>query len=214
MRRSRSRSVSRSCSGYSDRRSVSRSRSHRRSPSRSRSRSSSRGRSRSSSRGRRRTRRGGGHRARSATPSGDCEAEANDADIEEARLLLESGIVKFCDAHGTSLAASTCTPCRLVSRMVKPAVLTQLVRLVAEKDGETAAEIPSAADRFAVRLDSKPATLTLSESDMALAESFLGRGKMVPASLFEDLVKEYLFLPQEQNERLTRSIQLEKMLYR
>ena len=47
-------------------------------------------------------------------------------------------------------------------------VLTQLVRLVAEKDGETA-EIPSAADRFAVRLDSKPATLTLSESDMTLS---------------------------------------------
>ena len=125
LRRSRSRSVSRSCSGYSDRRSVSRSRSHRRSPSRSRS--SSRGRSRTSSRGRRRTRRGGGQRARSATSSSD-EAEANNADIEEARLLLESGIVKFCDAHGTSLAASTCTPCRLVSRMVKPAVLTQLVK--------------------------------------------------------------------------------------
>ena len=122
--------------------------------------------------------------------------------------------MKICEVHGTSLAASTCTPCRLVSRMVKPAVLTQLVRLLAEKDGETAAEIPSAADRFAVRLDSKPATLTLSEGDMALAESFLGRGKMVPASLFEDLVKEYLFLPQEQNERLTRSILLEKMLYR
>ena len=150
----------------------------------------------------------------SATPSSAGETEANDADIEEARLLLESGIVKFCEAHGTSLAASTCTPCRLVSRMVKPAVLTQLVRLAAEKGGEIAAEIPSAADRFAVRLDSKPATLTLSESDMALAESFLGRGKMVPAALFEDLVKEYLFLPQEQNERLTRSILLEKMLYR
>ena len=146
---------------------MSRSRSHRRSPSRS----SSRARSRSSSRGRRRSRRGGGHRARSATPSSDDGAEANNADMEEARLLLESGIVKFCEVHGTSLAASTWTLCRLVSRMVKPAVLTQLVRLVAEKDGETAAEIPSAADRFAVRLDSKPATLTLSESDMALAES-------------------------------------------
>ena len=213
LRRSRSRSVSRSCSDFSERRrsrSVSRSRSHRRSPSRS----SSGGRSRSSSRGHRRSRRRGGHRTRSGTPSSDGGAKANDADIEEARLLLESGVVKFCEAHGTSLAASTCTPCRLVSRMVKPTVLTQLVRLLAEKDGETAAEIPSAADRFAVRLDSKPATLTLSESDMALAESFLGRGKMVPASLFEDLVKEYLFLPQEQNERLTRSILLEKMLYR
>ena len=190
---------------------MSRSRSHRRSSSRSRS--SSRARSRSSSRGRRRSRRGGGHRARSVTPS-DGGSEANDADMEEARLLLESGIVKFCEVHGTSLAASACIPCRLVSRMVKPTVLAQLVKLVAEKGGETAAEIPSAVDRFAVRLDSKPATLTLTESDMALAESFLGRGKMVPASLFEDLVKEYLFLPQEQNERLTRSMLLEKMLYR
>ena len=135
LRRSRSRSVSRSCSGFSERRrsrSVSRSRSHRRSPSRS----SSGGRSRSSSRGRRRTRRRGGHRTRSGTPSSDGGAEANDADIEEARLLLGSGVVKFCEVHGTSLVASTCTPCRLVSRMVKPAVLTQLVRLLAEKDGE------------------------------------------------------------------------------
>ena len=180
-------------------RSLSRSRSHRRSPSGSRS--SSRARSRSSSRGRRRTRRGSGHRARSATASSEGGAGASDADVEEARLLLESGVVKFCELHGTGLVASTCTPCRLVSRMVKPTVLTQLVRLVAEKDGETVADIPSAADRFAVRLDSKPPTLTLSESDMTLAESFLGRGKMVPASLFEDLVKEYLFLPQEQNER-------------
>ena len=87
-------------------------------------------------------------------------------------MLLESGIVKFCEVHGTSLATSACIPCRLVSRMVKPTVLAQLVKLVAEKGGETAAEIPSAVDRFAVRLDSKPATLTLSESDMALAESF------------------------------------------
>ena len=124
LRRSRSRSVSRSCSGFSERRrsrSVSRSRSHRRSPSRS----SSGGRSRSSSRGRRRTRRRGGHRTRSGTPSSDGGAEANDAHIEEARLLLGSGVVKFCEVHGTSLAASTCTPCRLLSRMVKPAVLTQ-----------------------------------------------------------------------------------------
>ena len=36
---------------------------------------------------------------------------------------------------------------------------------------------------------------------------------MEPASLFQDLVKEYLFLSLEQNERLTRPIMLEKILY-
>ena len=34
---------------------------------------------------------------------------------------------------------------------------------------------------------------------------------MVPPALFEDLTKEFLFLPQGQNEVLTKAIQLEKM---
>ena len=205
------RSPSRSGSERSGSGSRSRSRSGSCRRSRSRSRSDSRSESRSHSRGRRRSRRR--HRSRSASESCERETAAADAVMEEARLLLEAGVVKFCEQHGTSVAATSCTTCRLVSRMVKPAVLTQLVRLVAEKVAATA-EIPSAADRFATRIDSKPATLTLSDGDMTLAESFFSRGKMVPPALFEDLVKEYLFLPSDQNERLTRSILLEKMLYR
>ena len=34
---------------------------------------------------------------------------------------------------------------------------------------------------------------------------------MVPATLFDELTREYLFLPQRQNEALTKSVQLEKM---
>ena len=83
-------------------------------------------------------------------------------------MLLQSGVVKFCEQHGTNLAVSACTPCRLVSREVRPEVLTQLVKLVADKNVDIAAEIQTTADRFEVRLDSKPATLTLSEGDMAL----------------------------------------------
>ena len=34
---------------------------------------------------------------------------------------------------------------------------------------------------------------------------------MAPPSLFDELTKEYLFVPQSQNEALTKSVQLEKM---
>ena len=46
---------------------------------------------------------------------------------------------------------------------------------------------------------------------MSLAESLFGRGKMVPPTLFDELTTEYLFLPQGQNEALTKSVQLENM---
>ena len=46
---------------------------------------------------------------------------------------------------------------------------------------------------------------------MSLAESIFGRGKMVPPTLFDELTREYLFLPQGQNEALTKFVQLEKM---
>ena len=44
-----------------------------------------------------------------------------------------------------------------------------------------------------------------SESDL------FGRGKMAPPSLFEELTREYLYLPQGQKDVLTKSVQLEKM---
>ena len=45
---------------------------------------------------------------------------------------------------------------------------------------------------------------------MSLAGSLFSHGKISP-SLFDDLTKEFLFLPQSQNEALTKFIQLERM---
>ena len=110
-------------------------------------------------------------------------------------LLLAAGVIKLCDEHKVDMAPSTCVTCRLVSRTVRGPVLPELIRLIKAKSAAAAA-----AQRFATRIDEKPPTLTLSESDMPLAESLFGRGKMAPSTLFDELTREYLFLPQGQNE--------------
>ena len=95
--------------------------------------------------------------------------------------------------------------CGLVSRTVGRTVLPEVIKLLRAKAASTT-DIPSAAERYAARLDEKSPTLTLSESDLALAVSVFGQGKMVPPSLFEELTKEFLFLPAGQNEALTKAI--------
>jgi hypothetical protein len=138
----------------------------------------------------------------------DISAEAV---IEEAKLLFDAAVVKLCDDHKTDLVPASCVTCRLVSRTVKPAVLQELLRLYRGRADE-ASEIPTAAARFSVRIDEKPPTLTLSAGDLTLAKSLFSKGKMSPNSMFDDLTRDYLFLPQEQNELLIKSIQLEQLL--
>ena len=132
------------------------------------------------------------------------------AAVEEAKLLMESDVIKFCDTHRLDLQVTDCVKCRLVSRSVGRSVLPELIKLMKAKD-DTDTGVPSAAERYADRLDAKPPTLSFSEVDLSLAVSVFGKGKMVPPALFEDLTKEYLFLPQGQNEVLTKAVQLEKM---
>ena len=102
---------------------------------------------------------------------------------------------------------------RIVTRAVKPPVLVELMRLHRGKD-DLDSEIPTAAARFSVRIDEKPPTLTLTEGDLALAQSLFSNGKMSPVSTFDELTKDYLFLPADQNELLIKSIQLEQHLLR
>ena len=89
-------------------------------------------------------------------------------------------------------------------------VLPEVIKLLKAK-AASSADIPSAADRYAARLDERALTLALSESDLSLAVSVFGRGKMVPPSMFEELTREFLFLPLGQNKLLTKSIQLKCM---
>ena len=143
--------------------------------------------------------------------SGDDSEESSAAVTEEARLLFESGVVKLCDVHGVDLVPVDCVSCRMVSRTVRAPVLTEFIELTKGKSVVTA-QIPGAASRFASRIDEKTPTLTFTEQDMALASSLFSRGKMAPATLFDELTREYLFLPQGQNESLTKSVQLEQFL--
>ena len=136
-----------------------------------------------------------------------------DAAVEEAKLLLESDIIKFCEEHNLDIQASSCFKCKLVTRSVGKAVLPELLRMKKAKDSASDL-IPSAAERYASRLDERAPTLTFTESDLALAVSLFNRGRMSPPSLFDDLTKEYLLLPPSQNEMLTKSVQLEKFLYK
>ena len=173
------------------------------SPSRSRSRE--RGRSR-----RRHSRSESSSGSRSRSGSGSAFGESDDA--EEVNALVQAGVIKLCSEHNTELVPDACVACRGVSRIVKPNMLAQLVKIGNSKSAQQTPLVPSAADRFALRLDMKPPSLKFKEADMDLATNIFTRGKMVPASMFEDLTKEFLFLGQDQNEALTKNLQIERLL--
>ena len=65
--------------------------------------------------------------------SGDDSEESSAAVAEEARLLLESGVVKLIDDHGVDLVPMDCVSCRMVSRTVRAPVLTEFIRLTKGK---------------------------------------------------------------------------------
>ena len=68
--------------------------------------------------------------------------------MEEARLLLESNVIRFRDQHKLDVQASSCLKCKLVIRSVGKAVLPELLRLKKAKDSASDL-IPSAAERYA-----------------------------------------------------------------
>ena len=98
-----------------------------------------------------------------------------DATVEEAKLLLESDIIKFCEEHNLDIQPSSCIKCKLVTRSVGKAVLPELLRLRKAKDSASDS-IPSAAERYASRLDKRAPTLTFTESDLTLAVLLLVLG--------------------------------------
>ena len=59
---------------------------------------------------------------------------------------------------------------------------TELVKLMKAK-AAASSDIPAAAERFTTRIDEKPPTITISDSDMSLAGSLFGQGKMALPSL-------------------------------
>ena len=121
-------------SSSGERSSRSQSRSPREWSSRSWSPSRSRTRSRSRSRGHSRSRR-------------HCSGRSSEAAVEEAKLLMESDIIKFCDVHKLDLLVSTCVKCRLVSRSVGRTVLHELIRMMKAKTVSDS-DIPSTAGRY------------------------------------------------------------------
>ena len=125
---------------------------------------------------------------------------------------MESDVIKFCEEHKLDLQTSSCLKCRLVSRSVGKAVLPEFLRLMKAKASFDS--IPSAAERYASRLDERAPTLTFTESDLALAVSLFGCGRMSPPLLFNELMREFHLLTQSQNETLTKGVQLEKMFYK
>ena len=122
--------------------------------------------------------------------------------MEEARLLVEQDMVKLCDIHKLDLQTTICVKCQLVLRSVGRNVLPEVIKLLKAK-AASSADIPSAGERYAARLDEKAPTLALSESNLSLAVSVFCCGKMVPPRMFEKLTREFLFLPPGQNEMLT-----------
>ena len=93
------------------------------------------------------------------------------------KLLLEADIIKFCGEHSLDIQPSSCIKCKLVTRSMGRDVLPELLRLRKAKDSASDS-IPSAAERYASRLDERPPTLTFTETDLALAVSVFNRGRM------------------------------------
>ena len=130
---------------------------------------------------------------RSRSRRSSSRVERSEAKVEEAKLLMESEVIKFYEEHKLELRVSSCLKCRLVSRSVGKAVLPELLRLMKAK--ATPDFVPSAAEMYTSRLDEKPPTLTFTENDLALAVSLFGRGRMSPPLLFNELIREFLRLP-------------------
>ena len=127
--------------------------------SRSRSRRVSYSRSRSPSRSRSRSRRHSESRCHTGQSSSSATA------VEEACLLVEQDMVKLYDTRKLDIQpGADCVKCRLVSRTVGRNVLPEVIKLLRAKAASTT-DIPSTAERYATRLDDKPPTLTLMESD-------------------------------------------------
>ena len=81
--------------------------------------------------------------------------------MEEARLLVEHNMVKLCDIHNLDIQpGAVCVKCRLVTRTVGKHVMPEVIKLLREKAASTS-DIPSAAERYAARLDEKSPTHTL-----------------------------------------------------
>ena len=96
--------------------------------SRSRSRTP-RSRSRSRSRDR---------RSRSPRRHSKGQPRNPEADLEEARLLVEHNMFKLCDVHCLDVQpGSACTKCQLLTRTVGKQVLPEVIRLLREKAAST-----------------------------------------------------------------------------
>ena len=172
----------------------SKSRSRSRSGSNSGARSDRSRYSRSQSRSRTRSR---SPRTRSRSPEGKKETSS-------------VGKVQLCSVHQVDLRPDTCNGCYTISKMVKPHVLKEIIKARANGDGPEDAEVPSAAARFS-RSDEKPPTLTLSPPCMDLASKIFSLGKFKVSHHFEELTKEFLFLPVGQNELLNANLSMENM---
>ena len=107
---------------------------------------------------------------------------------------MESDVIMFCEVHKLDLDVASCLKCWLVKRSVRKVVLPEFLRLMKAKAAPDF--IPSAAERYASRLDEKLPTLTFTENDLALAVLLFGCGRMSPPSMFDDLTKEFLLLLQ------------------
>ena len=91
--------------------------------------------------------------------------------------------------------------------------MPELIKLKKAKVS-AADSVPSAAERYASHLDERPPTPTFTETDLELAVSIFNHGRMSPPVMFDDLTKEFLLLPLSQNKALTKSVHLEKFLYK
>ena len=110
--------------------------------------------------------------------------------------------------HGNDPVPDTCNACRVISRIIKPDMMRSLI--ASKSKGETS-KIPGPAERLlARRSDELDPTLLFSPDEMDLATRMFTMGTFKKGH-FEELTKDYLFLPLGQNEKLSENIKMEDL---
>ena len=141
---------------------------------------------------------------RHRSPSQDSSPPVATADNDDAGNKAK---IQLCTVHGNDIMPETCNACLHCSHFIKPDMLQQLV--VTNKAGPS--KIPGPAERLlSRRSDEQDPTLTFSPEDMEIADKMFNMGTFKKGH-FEELVKEFLFLPLGQNNILSENIKMENL---
>ena len=110
----------------------------------------------------------------------------------------------LCPTHSVSFKAE-CERCSAVKLLLDPSVLKDLGA------SSSSGSIPDVASWFGDGKPEKKPTLILPKAAIDYATAVYSAGPFQPRSKFDEVVRDHLYLSPQQNELLTKNLELEKM---